>query len=99
MLRDATHSQLSGHFDRWIGPLCGVWPDGHDDWCTLLGTAYDRLQPVLQPSGADPYRCVARLLARASASIGDSEDADSALEALDAAEAVADQARLTAGKE
>ena len=81
MLRDATHSQLSSHFDRWIGPLCGVWPDGHDDWCTLLATAQDRLQPVLQPCEADPYRRVAHLLARASASIGDSKNADSALEA------------------
>ncbi|WP_053760187.1 hypothetical protein [Streptomyces sp. AS58] len=99
MLRDATHSQLSGHFDRWIGPLCGVWPDGHDDWCTLLGSAQDRLQPVLQPSEADPYRRVAHLLARASASIGDSKNADSALEALGAAEAIAAQARITAGQE
>lgn len=100
MLRDATHSQPSGHFYRWMGPLCGVWPDGHDDdWCTLLGTAQDRLQPILQPSEADPYRRVAQLLARASASIGDSKDAASALEALSAAEAIADQARTTAGQE
>ncbi|MET9103627.1 hypothetical protein [Streptomyces antibioticus] len=99
MLRDATHSRLSGHFDRWIGPLCGVWPDGHDDWCTLLGTAQDRLHPVLRPFETDPYRRAAHLHARASASNGDSKNADSAMEALGAAEAIADQARITAGQE
>ncbi|GGY15557.1 hypothetical protein GCM10010358_79320 [Streptomyces minutiscleroticus] len=99
MLRDAAHAQLAGHFDRWIGPLCGVWPDAHGDWCTLLGTAQDRLRPVLHPCEADPYRCVAHLLARASAGIGEPKNADCALEALGAAEAIADQARIAAGQE
>ncbi|MET7435152.1 MULTISPECIES: hypothetical protein [Streptomyces] len=54
----------------------------------------------MRPSEADPYRRVAHLLARASASTGgDSENADSALEALGAAEAIAGQARITAGQE
>ena len=60
-------AQFAGHFDRWIGPLCGVWPEDHNgDWTAALTMAHDRVAAVLASSKDSLLRQVADLLTEAA---------------------------------
>ena len=59
MTSDAYDQALTGHGDRWLGPLCGRWPDAHDaDWADELAEAGARLAAVLDQPGGAPYGAV-----------------------------------------
>ncbi len=94
--------QFAGHFDRWIGPLCGVWPDDHNgDGTAALTTAHDRLAAVLASSEDILLPQVADLLTEAAqrghqpTQTRDSAETD-VLDLLNRAERLADQARQEA---
>ncbi|MER5638196.1 hypothetical protein ABT095_14705 [Kitasatospora sp. NPDC002227] len=67
MTSDGLDRAFAEHGDRWLGPLCGTWPDAGDaDWEAVLAEAGSRLAAVLdQPAGAS-YRDVAEGLATAA---------------------------------
>ncbi|MFJ5120944.1 hypothetical protein [Kitasatospora sp. NPDC088548] len=67
MTPDGLDRAFAEHGDRWLGPLCGTWPDAGDaDWEAVLAAAGSRLAAVPgRPTGAS-YRDVAEEIAAAA---------------------------------
>ncbi|MEU5425919.1 hypothetical protein AB0H73_09960 [Streptomyces olivoreticuli] len=94
--------QFSDHFERWVGSLCGVWPEHHGgDWTASLRTAHEQLAAAVARNGNSPYGQVADLLAEAAQAAARRGESPATAEAdvlrlLDRAEPLAERARLEA---
>ena len=106
MTSDGLDRAFVEHGDRWLGPLCGTWPDAGDaDWGAVLAEAASRLAAVLDGPAGARYRDVAEELATAAAEARGLPAADPAAAArtkagilarLERAEQLADELRRQA---